>query len=159
MSKLREKLIEVFGEDEDKRFNVVYALIKETSPQEAWALWAVVYHRIMRGDSMKDLARDFMYSSSRIPIYFQKLIEKKTRPASLREELLAAFGNNDREFLAVLSPEAAEDYGWRFWLSMYHRVMEGEDPTKLGRTYRVVHGDMHKYLGGAARLKHLKDTK
>jgi len=159
MSKLKEKLIEVFGEDEDERFKVICALIKDTSPQENWSLWMVVYHRIMRGDSMKLLDRDFMYSNGRIASYFHKLIEKKTRPASLREELISAFGNDDRAFLEVLSPEVSEWEGWRFWLCMYHRVLAGDDPTELGRTYRVRHGDMQKYLGGAVHLKRLKETK
>jgi hypothetical protein len=157
MSKLRDRLIEVFGEDEDERFKVIYQLIKDTSPQEAWALWAVIYHRVMRGDSMKVLARDFMYSNGRIASYFDKLIEKKTQSASLREELLAAFGNDDNAFFAALTSEAKDTYGWRFWLCMYHRVLAGDDPTELGRTYRV--NDVYKHLRGAVHLKHFKETK
>lgn len=159
MNTLREKLIETFGEDEDDRFAVVYELIKDTSPQETWALWAVIYHRIMRGDEMKDLASDFMYSSSRIPSYFHKLIKKKTHPATLRESLLATFGNDDSAFLAVLSPETKDWEGWRFWLCMYHRVMAGDDPTELGRTYRVANDHVSTYLRGVVRLKQLGETK
>lgn len=73
MTKIREELVEEFGEDGELE---VFTLIKKTSPQELWVARMYMYQHIMRGDSLKDLSHNFFYSNSRIPNYFRGLIEK-----------------------------------------------------------------------------------
>jgi hypothetical protein len=84
MSKLRNRLITEFGEDENERFDAIHTLIQETSPEKTWVMWLMVYNRIMRGDSIPDITHDCMYSSTRVPRYFDRLIEKNRLKKSRR---------------------------------------------------------------------------
>lgn len=137
MSRMRARLIREFGEDEQERWEAIYDAIKETSPREALAMWLIVYRRIMRGDAIKDISRDFMYTPNRIPAYFRRLIEKKNRnpcaePPSLRKELMEEFKDDTDDVRRWLQLDNHR-YGWMFWLSAYHRIMNDEDVTQIGR--------------------------